>query len=138
MSSTLPSLAMDERLGRGIFDSQHKKRAERGNIPFKIFLLKAKEIDISVDRLNRGENSVMCQIGDDNAKSRGANRRFYGWAVILVEKANQNGRLVIHDPILDNPYHALIKLPSLSKEEVRDNQQQHAKELAVDSQWRSR
>ena len=69
----------------------------------------------------------MTQLGNRNAAKRDANRRFYGWAILTVRDASQNGRLVEADPTLDNDYHANIVLPVVFGSDLLDDDAfQHA------------
>ena len=66
------------------------------------------------------------------ADNRG--RNFYGWAVLVTERACRSGRRVRASPIAENPYHADIILPDSAGEDYEE-QVRHAQELADDSRW---
>ena len=72
------------------------------------------------------------------ARERGRNRipslNFYGWAVVAVRDAAQNGRTVVATPTLENRFHADIFL-NVTSDERRRQQEQHASELAAHSRW---
>lgn len=129
-------IAPEERLGRGVFSSKNKKRAQRKAVPFNIFLEKKGETDISVDRLDHVSPEKAAEIGDRVATSRKA-KQFYGWAVVTANNASNNKRQVKATPQLDNSYHADIILPDLASKD-REEQIQHAQELAAVSCWQDR
>ena len=124
----------DEDLGRGVFSSTHAKRARRSRIPHHVFLEKEGEIKISVDRLSVAPLSAALALAEKTAASRNAS--FYGWATVVSNMAESNGRRVISSPKpkQDNPYHADIILPD-SVEDDREEQKRHAQELADYSNW---
>lgn len=124
-----------ENLGRGAFSSGHAKRAQRGQVPARIFLEREGAIEISVDRLDHAPPAEAAAVADGNVAAR--NQTFYGWAVVSAQKAAANGRRVKASPKLDNPYHADIVLPTSTAED-REEQIGHAQELADNSSWRER
>lgn len=133
---TIPDdIAPQEDLGRGVFSSQEKKRAERSQVSLQVFLEKEGEADISVDRLDYPTPQEVAAIGERAAFARG--RTFYGWAVVTAEDAGTNQRQVRATPLKDNPYHADIVLPDIAGED-REEQKRHAQELRDVSRWRSR
>lgn len=127
-------IAPYEELGRGVFSSGHARRARRKRVPHHVFLEKEGEIKISVDRLSIAPASAVLVLAEKTAASRNAS--FYGWATIVANKAETNGRHVVSSPIpeQDNPYHADIILPE-SAEDDREEQKRHAQELADYSDW---
>ena len=134
--TNLGDVSPGESLGRGVFSSRRRERAvQRGKIPFDVFLHRAGETDISVDRLDYAGSDAAIRIADKVAKGRGA--RFYGWAVIEAGRAADDGRRIVATPRIGNCYHADIVLPST----VVDNweeQKHHARELAGWANWRER
>lgn len=64
-------------------------------------------------------------------------QEFRGWAVISVEDAEQNGRIVRLAPLPGNPQHTNIILPAEAKENDRILTK-HARELAKKCKWRPR
>ena len=133
---TVPDqIRRDENLGRGVFSSNHAKRARREKIPVRVFLEREGVAEISVDRLDHAPRAEAVEIADSNAAAREA--KFYGWAVILAQQADANRREARASPKLDNPYHADIVLPDSAVED-RDEQISHAQELADNSSWRER
>ena len=130
------SIASEEELGRRVFSSKNAARAKRSRAPYHIFLEKSGETDISVDRLSVApSDEAVAAIADKAAVAR--NATFYGWASTTAEEADRNERGVVANPLPDNPYHADIVLPELAAED-REEQKQHAKELADVSRWYSR
>ena len=128
-------IASGENLGRNVLSSGQAKRASRSRVPVHLFLEKEGETRLSVDRLDDAPPGEAVEIADRMAAAR--LRRFYGWAVVVVEDASANGRRVIASPLLDNPYHADIILPDSTIED-REEQKRHAQELADASAWRGR
>lgn len=124
-----------EDLGRGVFSSRNRDRARRGKTPHHVFLEREGTIEVSVDRLNFAPETEMSGIADRVAANR--NATFYGWAVVVEDRARANGRGAIASPITDNPYHADIILPAPAAED-REEQKRHAQELADASTWRGR
>ena len=135
---TVPdNIVPEEELGRGVFSQRHAQRARRTRIPHHVFLVQAGNTEISVDRLTFAPSEEATEIAEETATVR--NATFYGWAVVLAEKAEDHGRRVIATPRPErgNPYHADIVLPELSAED-REEQKRHAQELADASSWRDR
>lgn len=131
---TIPSeVEAKESLGRGIFSSYHRDRARRGSISFHTFLERPGKREISVDRLDCAPEIDAIKIADDVATAREAN--FYGWAVVVTELVCTNERVVNATPREGNPYHADIVLPSPADQD-REEQKQHAKDLADMAKWR--
>ena len=127
----------DENLGRGVFSSNHAKRARRSRVSLHVFLEREGEIKISVDRLSVAPPSAALVVAEKTAASRNAN--FYGWATVVSNMAESNGRRVASSPKpkQGNPYHADIILPA-SVEDDREEQKRHAQELADYSNWLER
>ena len=127
------SIAPGENLGRAVLSSRQANRASRQRVPFHVFLEKKGETRISVDRVDVAPQVEAVEIAERMATAR--NRRFYGWASVVVEDANANRRRVMASPLLDNAYHADIILPDSTIED-REEQKRHAQELADASTWR--
>lgn len=133
----------EENLGRIVVSKGQAKYARNNNRnQINAFLEKEGEKAISVDRIDIAPSQdVLVANGEKVAAARkrpdGSKRTFYGWAVIIAEKARDNMRKVVSSPQKDNPYHADIILPDLA---VRDREEQkgHAQELADNSTWRER
>ena len=128
-------IAPEEDLGRGVFSSRNRDRARRGKTPHHVFLEREGRVEISVDRLSCAPEIEMVEIADRVAANR--NATFYGWGVVVEERARANGRRAIATPQPDNPYHADIVLPDSAAED-REEQKRHAQELADASTWRER
>ena len=84
---------------------------------------------LSSDRLTIAPLPEAIQIAEQRAQERGPDRSFYGWAIVVAEKARERRRRVAASPRPGNPYHADIILPS------EEEQNQHALELARLSRW---
>lgn len=138
MTADLPPLQDADQLGRGIFESKVRDQARRGRIRHTVFLEKEEVESLSVDRLDHAPDEEMAEIGNRNARLRGPNRSFYGWASLTVIVASQNGRTVRATPKLDNIYHADIDLKVPQSIERRDVQKEHANSLASAAIWRER
>ena len=125
-------VAPDESLGRGVFSQNHARRAARNRVPLNVFLEAAGKVNLSVDRLDAGPLPELTAIATDVGARR--LRTFYGWAVVRAFRASQNGRRAVKTPPPQNPYHADIVLPEKAADE-REEQKQHAQELADAAQW---
>lgn len=95
------------------------------------------ETEISVDRLSVGNLREATAIADARNDARIPKRRFYGWAVVIAENAERNGREVAASPLEGNPRHADIILPASAAND-RDERMRHAQELRDLSTWRPR
>jgi hypothetical protein len=124
-----------EILGRAVFDSKHVKNALRGVIPPKVFLERAGENEMSVDRMDYADPIQAAQV---QTRLRGRSCR--GWAVLSLEVASEEGRQVFPDPIEpDQLCHAYILLPFASPiepEKAFAIQNTHAVQLAMNAAWR--
>ena len=127
----LVGVAASEDLGRGVFSSGVARRSQR-SVPHTVFLERPGTTALSVDRLNIASPTEALDHARHVASQR--KRTFYGWAVVTAEQAASSGRRVTATPQPDNPFHADIELPD-SAEEDRENQIQHARELADASRW---
>src|SRR5262249_7391961 len=124
-------LSDSEDLGRAVFDGTKAAAAVRGKIVPRIFQERLGVQELSVDRLSIVNHSYASSI-----QSKLRSRTCLGWAVVSVEKATSNRRLVKIDPIPpDQLHHANIVLPNVSTEEQFDEQKQHALELAMLARW---
>ena len=135
MAEIFEHVGFQEELARGVFSSRNAKRAKRSRVPAYVFLEKLGERKISVDRLSVAPLEDVVKISERVAAERGAS--FYGWAIVAAKRIRENRREVIATPLSDNPYHADILLPKSAVED-RENQQQHAQELADASRWKDR
>ena len=129
--SGLDGLEPSEELGRGVFSSGVARRSSR-SVPHNVFLERAGITNISVDRLSIAPRVEALRIVQETASQRG--RSFYGWAVVIAGRAAQSNRRVQASPLPKNPLHADIVLPDSAREE-RDEQVQHARELANIAHW---
>lgn len=124
--------SMSESLGRGVFSSSNASRARRSGIPKRVFLEHKGKTEISVDRLDLMSEVEAVEMARAVADNRGAN--FYGWAVLVAERACRSNRRVRASPTAENPYHADIILPDSVVQDYEE-QVRHAQELADDSRW---
>ena len=138
----LPDLTDNERLGRSVFSRRLSKRAQNsGQIPRDVFLESRGAESISVDRMDRALASEMASLAEDRARDRIPSKNFHGWAIITVLSASTNGRTVEATPTADNVYHTDIFLnidENIVGKERRDEQKQHAVQLAACSEWQDR
>lgn len=126
-----------ERLGRRVFSGKESRRAAKSGVPASVFAEPGCR-KRSVDRLTRAPDlAPLVANADVAALSRGANRQFYGWAVVSVEDVIAAGCEVNASPLPDNPYHADIILPD-AVVESDDAQNQYAIALAGVSDWQAR
>lgn len=126
-----------EELGRSVLSRSHRRRAAGGVIPYRVFLERAGERNISVDRLSVAPPAESIANAHWIASQRDPPRNFYGWAVVDVEHARNAGCDVAASPLPNNPYHADIVLPD-SAVGNRDAQKQYAVTLAAMAKWRPR
>ena len=133
------SINDDDLLGRAAFSSKEEKQARSGHIRYTIFLEKEGNNLLSVDRFGFCSEAKLTDIQDKNAELRSKTelkqRSFYGWAKITAIIARKNRRTVQSTPLESNPYHADINLPEGID---RDDQKEHAKELASNAEWTPR
>ncbi len=132
-----PPLDIDpeESLGRAVVSSKDADRAHRNGIPINVFEGPRDTNVISMNRLDLQTEEEAVNVGKVVAFARGLNRSFYGWAVIVAEKVQCNGRIVKATPLPFNPFHADIVLPE-SVTNSDEERAQHAHELAIASTWR--
>ena len=83
---------------------------------------------MSVDRLDLASTTDMTKI------VRSYGHPFYGWLTKTAEHIRDLECEVKTDPIPDNPYHALIVLPTEVAAD-RDRQKHKARELAEVCEW---
>lgn len=125
----------EESLGRGVFSSRDRGRANRVGVRVNVFLESSGVTDISVDRLDLASLVEMASIGEQRGVLR--NRKFYGWAVVEARQVDAERRDIVASPQLDNQFHANIKLPAIAATDF-DIQFRHAQELADMATWLSR
>ena len=138
-STQAPSAELDanEDLGRAVLSHQDRNRALRGVINHRVFLESEQAESISVDRMNHAPIDELAAWSRERARSRGTDRRFYGWAVLKVRDAKEDGRTVEATPTPQNRCHADIFLNVTATGEERKHQQkEHALQLAEHSRWR--
>ena len=127
-------IALSEELERHVMSSGQARRAKR-SVPHHVFLERAGQAEVSVDRLTTMDPNKATANADGLAARR--SRTFYGWAVVSAEAAARSGRHIRASPAKENTAHADIVLPDLAVEK-RDEQIRHARELADESTWRGR
>jgi len=130
----LPDLKDSEDIGRSVFSSRDARRARNGRVVPGVFLERLEAVSISVDRMNHAPLPVLADLSKERGRSRG--KDFYGWATLTVRDAASNERTVEATPTDVNIYHADIILHLPDDNERRDQQKQHANELAALAQWR--
>ena len=84
--------------------------------------------------MNHAPLPVLADLSKERGRGRG--KDFYGWATLTVRDAVSNGRTVEATPTDVNIYHVDIILHLPDDNERRDQQKQHANELAALAQWR--
>ncbi len=124
----------DEELGRSVFSGRQSRTAANSGVPFHVFLERAGEREISVDRLTLAPLAEVTANAIGVAAQRNPPRNFYGWAVVGSGQVRQAGYEVRDSPLPDNRYHADIVLPDNAFENA-DVQRQCAIELAGMSRW---
>jgi hypothetical protein len=128
----LEGIEETEELGRGISSSQDAKRYKKSRSKHTAFLPRKGVVDISVDRLSAAGIVEATTIADNRDAVR--YRKFYGWLVVVAKDAAREGRRAVASPTESNPYHADIVLPHSAATD-RDEQNQHAQDLADSSYW---
>ena len=132
MADVPSEIAATETLARDMSSKDAKERAERGKSSlFREFLPGHGDCRVSVDRMTHAGPDRARELAERRAATGG--RTFFGWSLVGAEDASLKGRTVIASPTTepDNPYHADIVLPTAD----RDEQKQHAQDLAVRSVW---
>ena len=125
----------DERLGRGVFSNSVARRAPR-RITLNVFLERPTLVELSVDRLDVAPPHEAITIAEQVGTARG--KPFFGWAVVETRQARTNGRRVVSSPLPgENLYHADILFPDTAADD-REEQKQHAQELADAATWLDR
>ena len=122
-----------EYLGREVLDRRSARKILRQDrVPAGVFADKRSQ-RWSVDRLCLAPIECLVPIGDENARARGENRTFYGWAAVLAEEITLQGRTTEATRRLNNRYHADIVLPDWPDdlEEREDICLEHAADLAT-------
>ena len=143
-----PRIEAADMLGRDVLSSSNRKKIQRGLPLPSLFIDHASPLELSVNRLtpkpdqeppadrpDLASDAVIAQISDRRAKALG--RNFYGWAVLSVEDAEQDGRIVLPAPEEGNDWHANIKLPVAAQNHFL-LRKRHASLLAANIKWRSR
>ena len=128
-------LDANEDLGRAVFSRRSRNRARtKGAIDMDIFLEHEQAASISVNRMGHAPIDELAEWSREQARNRVPSRQFYGWAVLKVQDAAENGRTVEATPTPQNRCHADIHL-NVTGEERRRQQKDHAVELADKSRW---
>ena len=132
----VPGICQSENIARAITTSTEARHARNGNVPASVFTYYGHS-EISVDRIDRMEEREAVRHGDGIAARRGANRTFYGWAVMTVETAREEGCDAEEAPEPDNDWHAHIVMPQPAA--FDDNlHDEHAGKLARRAIWREK
>ena len=138
----------EEELARSVFSQRHVKEVK--DEPHKV-LFRAFEPprdpenagqrirEISVDRFDYLDIDAAIRLGEARAKRRSSDTNFYGWALLLAQEANREGRKIVSSPSCEeqNPAHADICLPS-SAADYDDDRLFHMSGLAEKSCWVAR
>ncbi|MCY4600765.1 MAG: hypothetical protein OXF27_12705 [Acidobacteria bacterium] len=99
-----------------------------------IFLEREDAESISVDRLQHAPINELAAWSHERGQNRTLPQAFQGWAVLTAEHAGRNGRTVVATPMPKNPCHADIFL-NVTGDERRQQQKQHANEMAAHATW---
>ena len=145
-----------DQLGRDVRSRGNRNSIIKGDTPMSLFLDNASPTQLSVslltpepgqelpsDRPGFASDAELAIISDRRVAELkrqdklAPNQEFRGWAVISVEDAEQNGRIVRLAPLPGNQQHTNIILPAEAKKNKRILTQ-HARELAKKCKWRSR
>jgi hypothetical protein len=133
-----PVVALQEELGRAVFDSRKVDRAKKGTIVPTIFQERLGVRELSVDRLGYIDLKDAANLQTElRSEAEGQPRHCKGWAVVTAADASQKGRVAVSDPILPRqPHHANIVLPAFAEDEAFNVQKEHAVDLAARAAWR--
>ena len=124
-----------EELGRSIFSSRQSRTAANTGVPFQVFLERAGQREISIDRLTLAPPADAAANALRAAAQRNPPRNFYGWAVVVAQHIRNAGCAVMASPLPDNRYHADIILPDDAVGDA-DAQREYAIKMAGMSRWR--
>ena len=122
------TVAGRERVGRRVSSESNARKAKRGKYVYWHFLPNSGERYMSVDRLDFASTSDMTKI------VRSYGHPFQGWLTKTAEDVRDLNCEVKSDPNPENPYHALIILPTEVAGD-RDRQKHKARELAEVCKW---
>ena len=133
---SVPGICQSENVARAITTSTEARHARNGNVPASVFTYYGQS-KISVDRIDRMEKDEAVRHGDDIAAKRGANRTFYGWAVMTAVAVREEGCDVEASPEPDNDWHAhiVMPLPAAVDDDLHD---EHAGKLARRAVWQDK
>lgn len=143
-----PRVLKEDVLGRDILSSKDRRKIQKNVFLPALFIDRASPFELSVNRLapkpgqeppaDRPDlvpDKVIARISDKRAKALG--RTFYGWAVLRVCDAEQNGCLVLPAPLPGNMQHANIHLPDEARKDPL-LYEHHVHRLARSARWRPR
>ena len=132
----VPGICQSENVARAITTSTETRHARNGNVPASVFTYYGRS-KISVDRIDRMEEGDAVRHGDDIAARRGANRTFYGCAVMTAADVREEGCDAEAAPEPDNDWHAHIVMPRHTA--FDDNlHDEHAGKLARRAIWQDK
>jgi hypothetical protein len=131
-----------ERLGHGVFDSDHAERQPpRPRFFVDEITYAVQELGgrMSVDRLTYADLYVLTEVHDNAAMNRGANRRFYGWFTIGADLLRDIGLSVVPSGSVDqrNRWHADVIFTDLSTE-VNDQITEYANAITSEALWQAK
>lgn len=107
---SVPGICQSENVARAVTTSTESRRSRNGNVPASVFTYYGHS-QISVDRIDRMERGEAVRHGENIAANRGANRTFYGWAVVAVATVRDAGCDAESAPEPGNDWHAHIVMP---------------------------
>ena len=128
-----------ERVGHGVFRSGDAGRSPPRTRFWEDQLFYHGD-RLSVDRLTYAPRTVICEIHDEDAASRGNDRSFYGWYLFEVTNLRQVGVQVTPTPSTNprNEWHADLVIPRVVKGD-KDSAVAGAEKLkAATSVWEPR
>ena len=132
----VPSLSDWEMLARAVIRSGEARQSRKDTIPASIFMREA-DSELSTDRITQMTDEQAVEQGEHIAKTAGADRNFYGWAVVSVSSVKDVKLSATKSPIPGHKWHADILFPA---EAVTDSTKhtQLAGELARRADWKER
>ena len=130
---SVPGICQSEKVAHVITTSTEARRSRNGNVPASVFTYYGHS-EISVDRM---EHDEVVQHGEDIAAKRGANRTFYGWAVMLAATVRDADCDAESAPDPDNDWHAHIVMPQPAALDT-DLHDEYAGRLARRAVWQDK
>lgn len=122
----------EENLGRGCFQN-HRGRG-RANKRYFEKSFEREGYELSVDRLDPADFVRLRTLHEEEARSRGEDRSFYGWHCFKASIVRRAGSDVRGKRTVKNPWHAEV----VASEEARDDLTELCEVIATSANWLSK